>query len=53
MSCPSTYGSKMILDRPNNFDQVPTVLRVSNLFCRVQIILDRSKLWKLFQKSLI
>jgi hypothetical protein len=29
----SFYGSKMILDRPNNVGQVPIVLDGSNLFC--------------------
>ena len=28
----SFYGSKMILDRPNDFGQVPIVMDMSNLF---------------------
>ena len=40
MNALSFYGSKIILDRPNHFGWVP-------------IILDRSKLQKLFHKSLI
>jgi hypothetical protein len=32
MPCPSTYRSKMILDRPNHFGRVPIVLGKFNLF---------------------
>ena len=40
----SFYGSKMILDRPNNFGRVPIILDRSNRFGRVQTILNKSKL---------
>ena len=40
----SFYGSKMILDRSNNFGLVPIILDRSNRFGRIQTILNKSKL---------
>ena len=43
MLCPSVYGSKMILDRPNKFGKYESFWTGSICFRQVQFVLIRSK----------